>query len=346
MASAACQTVQLHGGTLGDVRLLSGTAVLDDGESRPFRVVRKEQRKWERPGDPGSWRREADLYESFLAEAFTPSFRRPECYHLESGDDVTVLWLEYLTGVSGRSLTTTMLEAAAYGLGLFQRRAGRDGRFGDIPCLGDEGFLSREFSQWHTQSYSLEYLVSDGCRLPAFLKESLRSGKIALAEGKSLEYACLRSPACGIPAHIRGMIEGLDGMQEAVFSRLARQPIVLCHRDFWTENIFYSEASVALIDWDTAGWGYAGEDVASLIFDETDPDKYIELNRRMVPAYANGLGLPDSALPHLRQDVLTMALMKFGYRMVQRVAFAQEPEEKAAGIAALQAFYDLFRDTD
>ena len=56
------QTEQLHGGTLGDVQLVSGIATTSDGEKSPYKVVSKTQKKWKRYGDPGSWRREYDLY--------------------------------------------------------------------------------------------------------------------------------------------------------------------------------------------------------------------------------------------------------------------------------------------
>lgn len=51
------KTEQLHGGTLGDVKLVSGIAKTADGEKIPYKIVQKRQEKWERPGAPGSWRR-------------------------------------------------------------------------------------------------------------------------------------------------------------------------------------------------------------------------------------------------------------------------------------------------
>ena len=58
------QTTSLQGGTLGDVQLLSGDAQTANGCIQAFRIVLKTQKHWERPGDPGSWRREYDLFES------------------------------------------------------------------------------------------------------------------------------------------------------------------------------------------------------------------------------------------------------------------------------------------
>ena len=54
------QTEQLHGGTLGDVQLIAGIAETAYGQNLPYKVVWKRQKKWKRPGDPGSWRREYD----------------------------------------------------------------------------------------------------------------------------------------------------------------------------------------------------------------------------------------------------------------------------------------------
>lgn len=61
ITGAEYQTQQLHGGTLGDVQLVKGMAEIAGGEKLPYKVVWKKQKKWERPGDPNSWRREYDL---------------------------------------------------------------------------------------------------------------------------------------------------------------------------------------------------------------------------------------------------------------------------------------------
>lgn len=61
----------LQGGTVGNVHLVSGTAETAEGEKLPYRIVLKIQKKWERYGDPGSWRREYDLYSSDLGATFS-----------------------------------------------------------------------------------------------------------------------------------------------------------------------------------------------------------------------------------------------------------------------------------
>lgn len=54
------QTKQLHGGTLGDVQLVTGRAEADDGKKFPYSLVLKIQKKWERYSDPNSWRRDGE----------------------------------------------------------------------------------------------------------------------------------------------------------------------------------------------------------------------------------------------------------------------------------------------
>ena len=89
------KTTQLHGGTVGNVVLLSGIAEISNKNTLPFNVVLKITKKWERYADPDSWRREYDLYASNLGAFFLDSMRWPICYHMEINDGETRLWLEY-----------------------------------------------------------------------------------------------------------------------------------------------------------------------------------------------------------------------------------------------------------
>ncbi|MDR2687213.1 MAG: hypothetical protein LBB75_05630 [Oscillospiraceae bacterium] len=80
---ASRKTKPLKGGTLGDVRLVSGMAKTADGRKLPYRLVLKTQKKWERPGDPVSWRREIDLYASGFGAVLGEALRWPVCCHAE-----------------------------------------------------------------------------------------------------------------------------------------------------------------------------------------------------------------------------------------------------------------------
>lgn len=120
--SADYQTMRLQGGTVGNVQLVTGIAETAAGDKLPYRIVLKIQKKWERYGDPGSWRREYDLYASDLEATFSDTFRWPTCYHAEINAEETEfqLWLEYIDGVTGLDLTGDMYEQAALELGRYQ----------------------------------------------------------------------------------------------------------------------------------------------------------------------------------------------------------------------------------
>ena len=117
-----CQAQPLKGGTVGQVRLITGLAQTADAGRLPFRLVEKTQRKWERPGDPDSWRREYDLYRSGLSDLFDDSLRWPICFHADMNDeqDQTRIWMEYIEGPAGYALTPDMLEQAAHALASFR----------------------------------------------------------------------------------------------------------------------------------------------------------------------------------------------------------------------------------
>ncbi|MBP7175549.1 MAG: phosphotransferase [Thermoclostridium sp.] len=340
--SATDQTEQLHGGTLGDVQLISGIAETADSEKLPYKVVWKKQKKWERPGDPDSWRREYDLYQSNLAVAFSAAFRWSECYHSELRDENIELWIEYIDGVSGSNLTIEMLEQAALELGRFQGRINKQHEaLRKISCLGDTGFLEREFHQWHMQSFTYDFLISEQCRLPDFMKEMLKDGSIKLVDGKSFEYSFLRSKGCKLPEKLKQMLIDIDDRKDELFSKLSNLPIVLCHRDFWNENIFFTDGGTRLIDWDTTGWGSLNEDIASLIVDGMEVERFEENYNRLVPAYLKGLSEYMDVPAAGEMYILETILIKFGYRMAQEYMFSGTHDENNWGLKALQKIYEM-----
>jgi hypothetical protein len=267
-------------------------------------------------------------------------FRWPACYHAGFKGGAAQLWMEYIDGQSGGGLNAAMLERAALELGRFQGRLYRQPPQ-SIACLSDTGFPEREFSQWHTQSFTHDFLVSKKCSLPEFLKQMLRGGKIPLGGGKSFEYSLLRSEVCDLPEHLKQMLMAVDDNKEAIFDQLKRLPIVLCHRDFWNENIFFADGKIIAIDWDGAGWGYMGEDIASLIADGIDPDDFEEYCRRLIPAYHRGVSeyLDISAIENFY--IKEMIIIKFGYRILQSYTFKQSLGEKTRTVRQLQKIYEM-----
>ncbi|GIP23882.1 hypothetical protein J22TS3_41570 [Paenibacillus sp. J22TS3] len=251
--SADCQTIPLQGGTVGNVYLVTGIAETADGEKLLYRIVLKIQKKWERYSDPNSWRREYDLYVSDLGATFSDAFRWPACYHAEINDEGIQLWLEYIDGVTGLDLTGDMYEQAALELGRYQGKL-----------------------------YALQ---------PAVLQSLTNLSHADLMKNTYLHYRSwpvvydyIRSEECEFPMHVRQLLIDIDENADEIFARIEQLPLVLCHRDFWVTNLIYADGKFALIDWDTSGWGYLGEDLASLIADEVDIDHMIEYYQRCVPA--------------------------------------------------------------
>lgn len=304
------QLKELQGGTLGEVMLVSGSAEASNGEKLPYKLVWKIQKKFERYGDPDSWRREYDLYASDFEKVFNDSFRRPECYHSEINGGEIELWMEYIEGVSGLKLTSEMFEYIAEELGRFQGRlfAEKPNVLQILPNLSKVEYLKNNYLRYRSWHEVYDYI---------------------------------RSEDCEIPRHLCEMLIDIDNNSDEIFSRMEKLPIVLCHRDFWLTNIFYSDHEIVLIDWDTAGWGYMGEDIASLITDEADVSHMIEYYQKCIPAYYSGFS-EYSDVSHITDNcIYELILMMFGYRLVEWYKFAETPDNKTVQLNTLQKIYEM-----
>lgn len=313
IVSADSETRQLHGGTLGDVWLLTGSARNEQGQALPFSIVRKTQKKWERYKDPDSWRREYDLYRSGLDRLFTDSFRWPVCYEARCGDDEIQLWMEYIDGVSGLALTGDQYERAALELGRFQGRlhAGRPSLLGEITNLSGVDYVENFYRHYRSWPQVYDYI---------------------------------RSPDCPIPRHLCDMLITVDDTADAILARMKTLPVVLCQRDYWVANILCCGDKLRIIDWDTAGWGYLGEDIASLIADEADVEHMAEYYFRCVSAYYNGFSEFSQAAPAGERCVYEQMLLMFGYRLVEWYQAAQSSGDKSLQIDTLQKLYEIGRE--
>lgn len=307
-----CQTMPLQGGTVGNVCLVSGTAETAKGEILPYRIVLKSQKKWERYGDPGSWRREYDLYSSDLGTTFSEALRWPTCYHAEFNAEVNEydLWLEYIDGVTGLNLTGDMYEKAALELGRFQGRL-----YAEQPSV-----LQSLTNLSHADLMKNKYL-------------HYRSWPVV--------YDYIRSEDCELPAHVRQMLIDIDEQADDIFARIEKLPLVLCHRDFWVTNLIYADGNFALIDWDTSGWGYLGEDLASLIADEPDIDHMVENYQRCIPAYYKGFLAYTDVARIEDHCVYEIILLVFGYRLVEGYMHAQANQEKTNYVRTFQKIYEM-----
>jgi len=343
------QETPLDGGTIGDVRLISGDAITETNEQIPFKIVYKTHEKFSRAGDPDSWKREYDLYISELDKSFTSAFRWPICYDAEISDKKFEIWMEYIDALSGLDLDVDMLEKAAFEIGRWQGKIFSEPELSkkihQIKNLGDPGFLQRHFNQFHTQTMSYEYIVSDNCRLPKHIKKCYLENKERIDHGKSIEYNILRAEICTLPQHLKQMLFDIDERQNEIFENFKRLPIVLCQRDYWIENIFYDNGNIIAIDWDTAGWGYLGEDIAQLVFDDINTDYFSVYAKRLIPAYYKGFteftNITEIDIKNSKAAIRDFILVLFGYGKAQKHMFSESAEVKAQAEKELQVVYDF-----
>ncbi|WP_336773220.1 aminoglycoside phosphotransferase family protein [Paenibacillus sp. MMO-58] len=310
--AADYQAMPLQGGTVGNVYLVLGTAETAEGEILPYRIVLKIQKKWERYGDPGSWRREYDLYSSDLGTIFSEALRWPTCYHAEFNVEVNEyqMWLEFIDGVTGLDLTSEMYEKAAGELGRFQGKL-----YAEQPAV-----LQSLTNLSHANLMKNTYL-------------HYRSWPVV--------YDYIRSEDCELPLHLRQMLIDIDEQAGEIFDRIEKLPLVLCHRDFWVTNLIYADGNIALIDWDTSGWGYLGEDLASLIADEPDIDHMVEHYQRCIPAYYKGFSEYVDVFRIADHCVYEMILLVFGYRLVEGYLHTETDDEKTKHVHTLQKIYEM-----
>jgi len=295
---------------VGEVRLVAGVAATAGGEKLPYKVVLKIQKKWERQGDPGSWRREYDLYTSGFGTLFTDSLRWPECYHAQMNDEESEwqIWMEYIDGVSGNDLTVDMLVKAA-----------------------------EEIGRFHGRLYRQPELLKN---IDVFSKSQGQKHYYFLCRERIAGY--IRSDDCPIPRHLRQLLMDIADDAERIFAEIEKLPTVLSHRDFWLENIFYVDGEIRLIDWDSSGWGYMTEDITQLIIDDTKAENIKEYYRRLVPAYIKGVSeyIDISAFDNFY--IWELMIIKYtGYRLIYRYMLAESEEMKAHQIAALQIIYEM-----
>ncbi len=310
ITNATWQTKQLQGGTVGDVQLIYGIANTKSGNKRPYSVVLKTQKKWERHGDKHSWRREYDLYSSDLNTFFSDKFRWPKCYYTQICDNKTQIWMEYVEGISGTDLTVEMFEQVAKELGRFQGKiyVEKPALVKSISNVSDIEYYINEYKRYRSWDQLYNYIRSDDCPLPK---------------------------------HICNMLIKLDKDWESILTQIKKLPIILCHRDFWNANIIQTDEEIRIIDWDTSGWGYMGEDIASLISDEPNINYMVEYYLKCVPAYYEGFSDYVDISSIRYNCIYELILVMFGYRLIEWYKFSESKEEKEVPLKTLEKIYEI-----
>jgi len=307
--SATFHTKQLQGGTVGNVQLITGIANTKTGPQN-YQVVLKTQKKWDRYGDKNSWRREYDLYLSGLNALFSDEFKWPKCYYALLHEDKTQIWMEYIEGISGKDLTVDICAVVAKELGRFQGsiHAQQPDFIQSIPNVSDVDFIKSQYMRYRSWDQVYDYIRSDNCPLPQ---------------------------------HLCNMIIQLDNHLDSIWKKINKLPIVFCHRDFWITNILYTNNAIKIIDWDTAGWGFIGEDIASLISDELDINYMVEAYLVCVPAYYEGLSEHIDISSITDNCIYELILIMFGYRLIEGYKFADSAEDKELHLKTLEKIFEI-----
>jgi hypothetical protein len=334
---------RLEGGTVADVFLVKGMAMTSSCVKMPYSMIWKYTKKWNRPGDALSWRREFDWVQSHQNVDLGIDLKMPICYHKEIDSDGNHLWMEYISGISGNSLTLSMLEKTAFLWGMFQGQRSIDSELLDIKNLTDTSFLKSELTQWYRNPYDYTFLCSDQCSIQESIKDTIRKNN--WDDGFSITYHYIRSEACDLPNHLKQMIIDLDDSRETVFSHLSRLPLVISHRDLWNENVFDKKETIYLIDWDCIGQGFLGEDIASLIADGTETKHLNEWFDTLFASYKKGFSTHKDASILEASDVVLMILIKYGYRLVDQYWFSESMIEKDDITMRLSLFHDWLHRT-
>ena len=247
-----------------------------------------------------------------LSILFFLTFRKNQI----KGDEWQV-WIEYIDGVSGDDLTIDMFEQAAAGLGRFQGRLYKEKPWEvhNISCFTQVGFAENYYTAHLTHARKYNYIRTKGCE---------------------------------IPEHLRKMFIDTDNELEAIYSNNT-MPVVLCHRNFWADNIIFSNRETIAIDWDGAGWGYIGEDIVEFITDKVsrkyinlDKQYFEELYRRLVTAYLKGFTEYADITAFDSSYIWKMFVIRTGYGiMIDRYMDAQSAARKSLIIKMIQRLYEM-----
>jgi hypothetical protein len=235
---------------------------------------------------------------------------------MNDNETQTQLWIEYIDGVSGDDLTLDMIEQAAAGLGRFQGRLYKEKpqEVRSISCFTQVESAKNYYNAYQTHT------------------------------GK---YNYIRAEDCEIPNHLRQMFIDTDNELKTIYDN--NMPVVLCHRNFWADNIIYSNGEIVAIDWDGTGWGYMGEDIIEFITDKISR-KYINLDKqyfedfysRLVTAYLKGFSEYADSTAFDNSYIWKMFVIRTGYGiMIDRYIDAQSSARRTMIIKMLQRIYEM-----
>ncbi len=294
-------TELLQGGTVGNVKKLSGTVLTTSGTQR-FHMVLKTQKQWNRHGDPDCWRREYEIYKHGLTDTFSQFIHLPACYLLEEQDNTTQIWMEYIEGkTSEHQLHAEELALAAEYLGALQANFHLHGQF-DLPYLRSYPAVCSSFDLWHGRMKSL-----------------------------------LAQPIAGFPDTLRSQLNEYAEHADSILAYFDALPHTICQGDVHHDNLILREVNgktvVYLIDWDSAGYGSLGEDaidvlMEAFVYSDRDVAELPHFKQQIITGYCRGAS--SQGFTHTMSDTLIRNLfaLSWGFRIADRYLYYKENEKQ------------------
>ena len=312
---AAFETELLQGGDVGEVYRISGNAVTDHG-SHPFTLVLKKQKKWDRHGDPGCWRREYEIYRHGLDQKLLQTIKLPQCYLLEESGDMTHVWMEYIEGKTGNDLIHAPdLALAAEKLGELQAVFHKEGQH-DLPFLRSFPAVRSSFDLWW--------------------------GRTKKALGTEIK---------DFPAELRNTLNDYATRADSLLDALDNLPLTLCQGDFYHDNFIFKSGlngtDIYVIDWDSAGYGRMGEDAVDVlmeafVYSDRDVSLMPDFKKCIIDGYLRGVkrgGLEFMMDDTLVRDIFALA---WGFRITDHYLghlYHKDEQAQKRCIAILQAMF-------
>lgn len=299
----------LQGGTVGQVVKLTGHAETQD-EPLPFSIVVKTQKKWDRHGDPGCWRREYDIYRQGLPRQLLQTIRLPQCYHLEEDMEQVRIYMEFIEGKTGNTqLHADELALAARRLGAMQADFHLHGKK-DHSCLRSFPAVNSSFDLWFG-----------------------RMGPL------------LQNPIEGFPETLRYTLNQTAERAPQLLHSFQNLPRTLCQGDVHHDNLILQDGSrgteVYLIDWDSAGYGFMGEDAVDVLMEAF---VYSDREVSLFPLYRQTIldsycaGVQSGGVGFAISDALfrDLAALSWGFRIADLFLYYQDDPSKNRCIEILE----------